>query len=81
MRHRRGDPSGERFDEWETVGDAVAVSDGEWLTLHVRMTSRSRGDVPHSGELKGNGGTTPKTNQKRILAVGVKLLIFKTLEE
>ena len=34
VRHRRGDAPGERLDERKTVGDAVAMTGGEWLTLH-----------------------------------------------
>ena len=54
VRHRRGDAPGERFDERKTVGDAVAMTGGEWLTLHgsndLQMFPRRSAAASHEGQ-------------------------------
>ena len=39
MRHRRGDAAREGLDEWQSGGNAVAMTGGEWLALHDSVSS------------------------------------------
>jgi hypothetical protein len=51
VRHRRGDAAGERLDEGQTGGDAVAMTNGKWLTLHDSNDLQfSRGGVSRRTE-------------------------------
>ena len=41
VRHGRGDATRERFHERKTCGDALTMTGGEWLTLHLIVSSKT----------------------------------------
>ena len=58
MRHRRGDAAGERLDEGQPGGDAIAVTGGKGLTLHGSVP-------PRAAKRSADGGPLPQRRVPR----------------
>jgi hypothetical protein len=64
VRHRGGDAASKRLDEGEACGNAVTMTGGEGLTLHVILSSRAAA-YPRTGLRQGNRDTSQKPIKKR----------------
>jgi hypothetical protein len=63
VRHGGGDAASKRLDKGEACGNALTVTGGEGLTLHVIRSSKGRG-VSADGVEAGQPRYQPETDQK-----------------